>query len=319
MQYCEEVNYYRRDSFWKGFFSDKPFIVQSRNAAELKAKLLQNSYPILFEGLHSCFYLTDDAFKQRCRLVRMHNNEAEYYLKLAHKEHRFFKRLYFYSEYRRLMRFEHVLEFADGILCISLTETNHYQKKFGRAKYAAPFHGNGTVQSKAGRGDYALYHGNLEVNENIEAVCFLAEEVFDDLPFRLIIAGHHPAEKIKAFAMACDRIELIADPGEEQLNDLIRNAHINVLPTFMETGVKLKLINALYKGRFCLVNNQMVNNTGLEKYCVISNDAIAMKQNINELFQKEFTAEEIILRKQIETEFSDLAEAEKIIALLPNS
>ena len=33
---CEEVFYYKREKMWKGFLSDKPFIVQTRNNKLLK-------------------------------------------------------------------------------------------------------------------------------------------------------------------------------------------------------------------------------------------------------------------------------------------
>ncbi len=54
-------------------------------------------------------------------------------------------------------------------------------------------------------------------------------------------------------------------------------AQINVLPTFQATGIKLKLLMALYTGRHCIVNQPMVDNTGLEELCSIQNTAEEMK------------------------------------------
>lgn len=315
-QYCEEIIYYNRDKFWKGIFSDKPFIVQSRNASELIENLNKDKYPVLFEGLHSCFFLPDDRLKNRTKIVRMHNDEAAYYFHLATKEHRILKRLYFYAEYRRLMKYEQVLQFADFILCISKAETRNYKKKYENVSYLGPFHGNKLVRSKTGKGNYALYHGNLEVNENAEAVQFLVEEVFQFADKEFIIAGNQPSQQLVELINQYPKIRLISNPSEKELNELIADAQINILPTFMETGIKLKLINALFKGRFCIVNDQMVAQTGLEKYCIIANNAEEIKIQLQELFQKEFTVEDISFRRTIETELSDLNEAEKIVSLL---
>lgn len=313
---CEEVNYYKRDKFWKGFISDKPFIVQSRNAPQLIDNLIRLPYPVLFEGLHSCYFITDERLKNRRKFVRMHNNEAAYYFHLATKEHAILKRIYFYSEYRRLMKYEQVLEYADQILCISPAETEHYQKKYNNVIYLKPFHGNTTVTSKPGKGNYALYHGNLEVNENAEAVQFLIEEVFNDMPYEFIIAGNAPSAHLTELTAQYPAIKLIINPSADELNKLIEDAHINILPTFMETGIKLKLLNALYKGRFCIVNAKMVAKTGLEKYCILADEADAFKLQIKNLFQKDFNEEDFLFRKNIEDEFSDMAEADKLIRLL---
>ena len=64
-------------------------------------------------------------------------------------------------------------------------------------------------------------------------------------------------------------IELVENPPFEKMEELMRDAHINLLLTFQNTGIKLKLLNSLYRGRFVLVNGKMVNNTGLETLCII--------------------------------------------------
>ncbi|MBC8045656.1 MAG: mannosyltransferase, partial [Fimbriimonadaceae bacterium] len=83
-----------------------------------------------------------------------------------------------------------------------------------------------------------------------------------------------------------------------------------------ETGIKLKLLQALFKGRFCIVNSAMVNNTGLEKYCIVADDAEQMKAAIHKTFKKEFSDADLLFRKNIEKEFSDISEIKKLITLL---
>ena len=48
------------------------------------------------------------------------------------------------------------------------------------------------INCKKGNGDYVLYHGNLSVSENYNAVKYLATKVFNDLPYKLKVAGLNP-------------------------------------------------------------------------------------------------------------------------------
>lgn len=69
---------------------------------------------------------------------------------------------------------------------------------------------------------------------------------------------------------------------------LIQEAHINLLPTFQNTGIKLKLLNALFNGRFCIVNSMMTEHTGLEKYCEIADDPQMMSEIISQKWKLSF-------------------------------
>ena len=70
---------------------------------------------------------------------------------------------------------------------------------------------------------------------------------------------------------------------------MIAKTQINILPSFNNTGVKLKLLNALYNGRHCLVNQAGVEGSGLETLCTIANSTDTIKNAIKELYDKDFT------------------------------
>ena len=61
--------------------------------------------------------------------------------------------------------------------------------------------------------------------------------------------------------------------------------------------VKLKLLNTLYNGRFCLVNDKMLNGSQLDDLCIIANNKSNIRRKIKTLFTEEFTEENIIDRK----------------------
>ena len=92
---------------------------------------------------------------------------------------------------------------------------------------------------------------------------------------------------------------VVATPSETELNDLIKKAHIHVLPSFSKAGIKIKLLHALFEGRHCIVNETMIAGTGLEAACHIATNANAFASIIMQLHHLPFTAEEIILRKKM--------------------
>jgi hypothetical protein len=95
---------------------------------------------------------------------------------------------------------------------------------------------------------------------------------------------------------------LIADPSEEEMQDLIAKAQVNILPSFNCTGVKLKLLNALFNGRHCVVNRGIVNGTGLETICHITEGAEDMQLKVVDLYSRAIQPEEISRRKEVLSE-----------------
>ncbi|MEZ4776329.1 MAG: glycosyltransferase [Bacteroidia bacterium] len=314
---CEEVYYYPRKGIVSSLPVRYPHIVSSRSSDELLARLLMDDIPILFEGLHTTFYLSHPDFEQRLKIVRMHNIEWEYYYQLSQRESRYWQRKYFEAESRQLQHFENILSFADKILTISPKDTEYYREKFDTVTYIPAFHPYTSVLSKAGSGKYCIYHGKLSVPENHEAALFLIYEVFADMKIPLIIAGAEPMPELIEAINRFDHISLRHNPGEAEMMDLLREAHVHVLPTFQATGIKLKLINSLFTGRFCVANSLMVSRTGLEFNCVVANEPHEFQEQIKDLFRQAFTEIDIAQRKaSLNLSFNNERNARKIVEML---
>ncbi len=295
---CHRVHYYKRDLSKKHLFKTLPYIVSTRNSNTLIKNLLSDNHPILLEGLHTCALLEDERLKGRKISVRTHNIEHEYYLNLAKAEPAIFKKYYFYNEAGKLKKFEKVLEKADNVVAISKKDQHYFASRFANVDFVPAFHPHKDIRIKPGSGTYALYHGNLSVAENSNAVRFLANNVFNALPdIHFKVAGLNPAPQLVALLEALPNVELIANPADEELFGLINNAHINISITFQATGLKLKLLNTLYNGRFCLVNDKMLSGSALDELCIIANDAEEMKNEIVKLFGMDFTEESIDQRR----------------------
>lgn len=318
-KYCHQVFYYKRKTFRNPFYSNLPYIVASRNSSELLENLLAIDAPILFDGLHCCYYLSHPELKNRFKMVRTHNIEHDYYSSLEEVESNFFKKYFFRVESERLKNFEPNLKNADIIFPISPADTEYFKKNYpeNKVEYLPAFHPNEELSCKEGKGQYILYHGNLSVGENDEAARFLVKEVFSKVNLPFIIAGSNPSKYLIREISGYSHIELKDQCSSEEILDLIQNAQINILPTFQATGIKLKLINSLYRGRFCLVNDTMVNQTGLESLCSIANTPAQFQKQVKKLWDSYFDLKELEKRKNyLEQNFNNLRNAEKIADIL---
>ncbi len=297
--YCEQVEYYPRQGHPMKFLSPLPYIVRSRASDRLLENLCKDDHPILFEGLHSCHLLTHPRLQHRRKIVRTHNIEHEYYKSLAQVEKHPLRKLYFQLESRRLLTFESVLRQADGIAAISLNDSMHFRSKYPNVVKVSAFHPFCSLANMEGTGDYVLYHGSLEVGENNEAALFLVNQVFNTLRIPFIIAGNKPSAALRQAVSRFPHISLRTGLDTEAIYELVRNAHINILPTFQATGIKLKLLAALFTGRHCVVNYPMVKDTGLEDLCILANTPEEIRDAVQKLIAIPFTGQDIRNREAI--------------------
>jgi hypothetical protein len=320
--YCEEVHYYPRLLGLRSAFSIKPYIVASRRSEKLIKNLLKDDYPILFEGLHSCYYMGDKRLNGRLKIYRESNIEHRYYINLFRVDKNLFNKAYFLMASTKLWTYQQVLKHASLMLVVSEHDATylHYHFPENQVVYLPSFHANEDVESIPGKGNYALYNGNIEVPENAHAVKFLIKEVFAGMDEKLVVAGMNPPEHIQKLAAEYRNVEIVANPDDEHMFRLIKEAQVNILVTFQATGLKLKLLNTLFKGRFCLVNSKMLNGTGLDKLCLVGDTAGELKQLLNNAFESDFLEKEVAERKEILAErYSNDKNADRLIQLVFNN
>ncbi len=318
-EYCEKIYYYKRQTGILSNLSLLPYIVLSRKNKSLIDNLLIDPSPILFEGIHSCYYLNDKRLKSRLKIYRESNIEHTYYFHLFLSQRNLIKSAYFLIESIRLYFYQRRLQAANLMLAVSKKDTSYLKRFFPKVNvvYLPSFHANTHITALEGRGDYVLYHGNLSVQENEKVAIFLLKDVFNDLPVRFVIAGLHPSTQLKTLIAKYPHVELYDSPNEETMSELIHNAHIHTMITFQRTGFKLKLINVLYSGRFCLCNNQMLWGTDLEKLCIVTKSAFDMKMAVTRLMKETFSKRELLNRAAVlDKTFGNKINSEKIISLL---
>ncbi len=302
-QFCDSINVYEREKISNGFSFTLPYIVASRINDQLISRLQQDNFPILLEGIHTTGILSNLQRQNRKIVVRMHNEESIYYKELARAEHGILKKIYFHNESRLIKKYSHQLAADCLYACCSEKDKAVFKNDYelSKVELLPIFPAWQTVNGQEGQGNFCLYHGNLSVPENEEAALWLLSNVFTKARVPFVIAGKKPSRRLQKLAGLCQHTCLVADPCETEMDDLVRKAHIHVLPCFNKnvTGIRLKLLHTLFEGRHCLVNEPIVAGTGLESACHIGTNANAFASIITQLFHQPFEREEIILRKQL--------------------
>jgi glycosyltransferase involved in cell wall biosynthesis len=303
-KYCSEVHYYERQNKLKALATNLPFIVASRANDKLLARLQQDNFPILAEGIHCTYYLQSGQIPTNRWFVRFHNVEYLYYHNLAQTTSSALDKMYFKRESKLLYRYESSL--ASSVTGWTMSEKDlkilvhdlGYKHIDNLPVYLPSY----TPEWHGERGSYCLYHGNLSVPENEQAATWLLETVFTRLQIPFVVAGKNPSPTLVHLAHRQMHTCLVENPGEQEMQDLIKKAHVNILPSFNQTGVKLKLINALQVGRHCVANSSGVEGSGLEQCVTIADCAADMVTAVQKLYNEPFTRtqfdERSILLKQ---------------------
>lgn len=315
--YCKEIKLYKRKSILQSLFSTEPYIVCSRRHKDLLSNLCKDKHPILMEGIHTTAYIQHPALADRIKWVWNHNIEHDYYSGLIQTTSNPIKKLYFLLEALRLKKYYQKLQAASGIIGVSKKDATELKGMFKQVHYIPAFNKNSQVNCKVGHGSFILYHGNLSVSENANAVKWLLEKVFSKISTPIIIAGKAPGRDLINDIKRLPHVTLMADIDEQQMNELKENAHIHTLITFQDTGIKHKLLNALFTGRFVLANKAMVNGTGLESLTVQADTAEEIIQTIQRLMGSPFSTTDIEQRKKIlGVEFNNQLNIKKLEQLI---
>lgn len=313
----EEVYYYTRKKTIIDFFSMLPFIVRTRSSRQLIKRLSRDKHPILFEGLHTCYFLSDERLSDRVKIVRTHNIEHEYYSALS-KKSKGWKRRFFKQEARKLERFERILQHADYIMTIKEKDRLHFSG-YGPKTFVLPASCPDIGEMQYRETDaFCLFQGNLSVVENEDAAIWLIEKVF--LPIKLtdklIIAGKNPGDRLQKICLESG-VELVSSPDEFEMNELMQTARVHVLYSDQATGVKLKLVNALQTSGHIIANGAMIKDTDFVDYCTLALIAEDYQYFIQQKLAVELSIVEFNERKEfVESKLNTYTNCKLILSLI---
>ncbi len=329
---ADEVYYYKRKTGVWSLLSGLPYIVYSRRDKDLVDRLCMDDFPIIFEGLHTCYFLGDKRLEGRVKIVRAHNVEYEYYRLLGENAQSFVKKMYYKLEARKLERYETVLDEASAILAISPDDYRYFKNRYEgvTVSHVPCFSSVSTKDCQMvdcpEERPYILFHGNLGVEENIAVVRYLLDEVLPGLKggYSVVIAGRNPGARLKNSISECPGVELYENLDSDVMDSLVQNAHVNILLTFQPTGIKLKLINTLKISRgFCIANDFMLNDDNLRCLCIVANTTKELTDAIDDAMGRRMQDSELEYRRRlVDTYYDNDVNAMKIsdiIALLQSN
>lgn len=301
----DEIYFYKRKGGLLKQLSLLPYIVNTRKDKQLLENLLKTDAPILYEGLHTCYTLSDERLKSRSKIVRMHNVEHDYYMGLCRASDSMLKKLFYGIEAWRLKRYEYKLHNAQYIVAISENDRDYFLRKYPSVNtmLLPCFYDDASPCRPPGTGDYILYHGNLAVDENVNAAIWILQNIATRLSeYKFVFAGSKPDVKLIEEIEKHKNASLMANPAQRELDDILIDAHVNLLITFQPTGVKLKLLNALCKGGFVVANSLMVSGSSVEALCEVADEADVMVEKIKTLMDSEYRGRKASLREPYSNE-----------------
>lgn len=313
--YCVEINRYSRKSFSLTFLY-RPYITASRVHKKLLHRLNADTHPILIEGLHGAGLIRRIENSDRV-VLRMHNEEVAYYAQLSGAEQNQWKRMYLRWESKRLHAFQKHLAKDLKLAVLSETDIKVFREEyeFTHTQFIPCFLPWQKISGEPGTGNYCLYHGNLSVAENEQAALWLIGEVFMRSHLPLIVAGKGVSQRLKDAAAKAKKVTIVSNPSMQRLDHLIREAHINVLPSLNSTGVKLKLLHALFDGRFVITNSNGVSGSGIRDGVAIADTAEAFIEKVNALMTESFSNADVEKRKDLLKLYNNDSNARKLMEL----
>lgn len=225
----------------------------------------------------------------------MHCAEHSFYNSLINIDSSLLNKLYYQNESRLLKCYEKELSSKAVFAALTEETKSNYQELLGYKNIISipaivPWN---KIDSKEGKGNFCLYHGNLSMPENEKSALWLLENVFNKINIPFVIAGKSPSSSLEKSALLRANTCLIANPSENEMQDLISKAHINVLPSFHAESCNIKLLNALFCGRHCVVNEKMASDPLLKSLLHIADDAESFRSIILQLMNEPFEQQDI--------------------------
>lgn len=308
----QQVFYYKNNKNPLFFFSRLPFSVISRNNKKLLENIQLIDAPILFEGLKPTFWVYKQQFESFRKILRLHNIEHDYFKGVSNSETGFFKKWAFRIESKKYQEYESVVGEFDKTITLSNFENQYINGKFGNSVYIPVFHGNEKVKALNGIGKYAIYHGDLRMSDNIRVVKMLIGIFKKITDFELVIASNSNKKLITEFIGDAENISYVWIENFAHLQQLLMDAHINLIFSFQRSGTKLKLMNSLFNSRFCIINENIMDDETVTQLCEFANSEAEIAEKIRTLKSLPFTDYEK-RRDILETSMNDAINA-KLLA-----
>ncbi|MCS6905589.1 MAG: hypothetical protein RML72_11100 [Bacteroidia bacterium] len=273
---AQNVYFYPRNKSLRALLGKQPFMVRSRKNSLLIKQLMQDTEPILLEGIHTSAILNEikNIHPERKIFLRLHNHEALYYQELAKNETHILKKFYYFLEAIKLQFYEpYVLQKVDAIFAISTLEAQ-WCKQYNPNTYWLPaffYDSSNPIASieqpilYSNSSDfYILYPANFAIPTNRAVAKYLIKSILPVLKphQKLILAGN----SIPKNWLLLKHPQLFCYSCPENMQDLIQKASIILLPGKQRAGIKIKFLESVLYHPLVAASSSLVKGSGLEPW-----------------------------------------------------
>ena len=254
-------------------FYSEPLQAVSRKL--LKKITLQREYDYaILESESVGKILENNSLKAKNIIIRVHNNEANYFNELSKSTKNFKNKIYYYLESLKFKSYSrNIFKQSDRLWFISNKEINNIKDLDLSNK---SIHLPASVNSKFVKQELStknvLYVGALFVPNNMEAIIWYLKNVHsllvDEHNYKLTIVGstgEFESETYQKILAGYSNVEIYLN--QKDLSNHYSNATVFINPMLHGAGVKLKSINAIQNG-LVLVSSK----TGAEGIGLIKNE-----------------------------------------------
>ncbi|MCC9166593.1 glycosyltransferase [Pontibacter harenae] len=271
--FVDKVYLISRENKIIDLFSMFPLQVKSRQ--KLKELVLNDLYDItLLEGDYVGLILENKSLKSTHLVLRSHNDEKEYFKKLALSSDALLNSLYYFSEFIKFKFYTKkiLLKKIKNILFISFTEFSSFNNQEKKDQYQSVFLptpiDKKEFKTRELKGNTVVFVGSLFMPNNQEAILWYLKNVHPGLvsvpDYKFLIIGSTRGHDISTFENKLNNYKSIEYHIDvTNLEYIYERSSVFVNPMLNGAGVKIKSINAIIEGLPLVSTRVGIEGTGL--------------------------------------------------------
>jgi len=268
-QFINELIIVPRKNKIINLFSAKPLQVISRKS--LKKVALKKNYDYAILEAESVGIILENKYLKASQIVvRVHNNESDYFFQLAKSTKKYTEKLYYYLEGIKYKKYSKaIFEKADRLWFISNEEIKNCHILFRNKSIYLPASVNEVFVKQELSNKTVLFIGALFMPNNLEAIMWYLQNVhflITEKNYKLIIAGSTGDKEPIIFEdifKKYSNVEVLLNRSD--LSSYYSQSTIFINPMLHGAGVKIKSINAIQNGLILISSKIGAEGTGLVK------------------------------------------------------
>lgn len=286
----------------KSVFSNKPLAILKYTTSAMKSliknKLETRKYDCVFFNILTMFGYCDyiKSVNSQIKIVLYEQNcEALIYKRYYEQTTNYLKKIFLNIEINKLEKFEQrAINVVDSLILLSDEDRKELGISYEKCniipigvrpnKYSKNY--NTKKQNKL----KLLFVGTMTWAPNNEGIIWFLENVMplcnDKSKYELFIVGKNPSDKVKKLCEDYENVHLMG--YVESLDDIYDKCDVLVVPLFIGSGQRVKIIEAFSRGY--TVISTSIGAEGLkyekDKTILIADDALQFKIQIDRCFNR---------------------------------